>query len=219
MSLESRFRSVVGAFGQRESTAAEGAIFRPPAPIDLPAFLGRGVARRLMAERIEPLFEFGVGTAPGGNAAGLGMLWIGRIGGLVCADLPHRAPVALAALLPASDPALIATFLMRFMAKNGTTFGVDFLHRLPPWIRNQRCDLLDRRAMKRALWRWMTWAERSGVTSWQVMRHHVADRWGRDDWSETLSHEDRGRLLGMYLAASYIELPHVGRRAVDADTE
>jgi hypothetical protein len=172
-----------------------------------------------VAERIEPLFEFGVGPAPGVSAAGLGMLWIGRTGGLVCANLPQGAPVALAALCPAPDPALIAAFLMRFMAKNGTTFGVDFLHGLPPWIRNLRPDLLDRRAMKRALWRWMTWAERAGVTSWQAVRSHVADRWGRDDWSEMLSHEERGKLPGMYLAASYIELAHVGGHAVDVDNE
>jgi len=219
MSLESRFRRIVAAFGLQVPTAAEGAIFRSRAPIDLPACLGRAVARRLVAERIEPLFEFGVGPPPGGSAAGLGMLWIGRTGGLVCANLPHRAPVALAALCPAPDPPLIAAFLMRFMAKNGTTFGVDFLHGLPPWIRNQRPDLLDRRTMKRALWRWMTWAERAGVTSWQAVRSHVADRWGRDDWSEMLSHEERGKLLGMYLAASYIELSHVGRHAVDVDNE
>lgn len=217
MSLESRFRHIVAAFGLRVPTAAEGAIFRSPAPIDLRACLGRVVARRLVAERIEPLVEFGVGPAPGSSEASLGMLWIGRTGGLVCANLPQKAPVALAALCPARDPALIAAFLMRFMAKNGTTFGVDFLHRLPTWICNQHPDLLDRRTMKRALWRWMTWGERARVTSWQAVRSHVTDRWGRDEWSKTLSHEARGELLGMYLAASYIELPHVGRPAVDVD--
>lgn len=89
----------------------------------------------------------------------------------------------------------------------------------PLWIRNRRPDLLDRRAMKGALWAWMTSAERAGVMSWETVRAHVAHRWGRDDWSEKLSHEERCKLLRMYLATSYIELPHVGRHPVDADSQ
>lgn len=76
----------------------------------------------------------------------------------------------------------------------------------PLWIRNP-------------LWAWMTSAERAGVMSWETVRAHVAHRWGRDDWSEKLSHEERCKLLRMYLATSYIELPHVGRHPVDADSQ
>src|SRR6266508_3617595 len=59
----------------------------------------------------------------------------------------------------------------------------------------------------------------SSGRSRQAVRSHVADRWGRDDWPEMLSHEERGKPLGMYLAASYIELSHLGRHAVDVDDQ
>ncbi len=219
MSLESRFRHIVAAFGRPVPTASDGAIFRPHAPIDLPDALGAAAARRLATERIEPLFDFGVRTSPPGGAAALGMLWIGDSGGLVCASMPRRGPVAVAALLPAADATLLSDFLLRFMGRNGRRFGVDFLQGLPPWIRNRRPDLLDRRAMKRALWAWTTWADRRRLTSWPAVRAHVADRWGRDEWPGTLSHEDRRKLLGMYLAASYVELARTPRDAVKADSE
>ncbi len=205
MSVESRFRRIVAAFGHEIPRAGDGAIFRPPAPIDLPKALGAAAARRLAAAQIEPLFDCGVSPSKGGSAT-LGMIWIGESGGLVCGIMPRRRPVALAALLPAAAPTLVSDFLLRFLAKNGRSFGVEFLGSLPLWIRNRRPDLLDRRAMKRALWAWMTWADRCGVTSWQAVRAHVADRWGRDEWPETLSHDDRRKLLGMYLAASYVEV-------------
>ena len=205
MSLESRFRRVVAAFGRPLPTARDGAIFRPCAPIDLVASLGAAAARRLAAERIEPLLDFGL-RSPRDDAATVGMLRIGDSGGLVCIGMPRRGSLAVAALLPAAEPALVSDFLLRFMSKNGSSFGLEFLQGLPLWIRNRRPDLLDRRAVKRALWAWMTWAERRGVASWQVVRSHVADRWGRDDWPETLSHEGRRRLLGVYLATSYVEL-------------
>jgi hypothetical protein len=219
MSLESRFRHIVAAFGQPVSTAGDGTIFRPPAPIDLHACLGGAVTRRLAAERIEPLVDFGVRTPRSDGAAALSMLWIGDRGGLVCVEMPERGPVAVAALLPAAEPALVSSFLLRFMGPNGRSFGVDFLPALPLWIRNRRPDLLDRWAMKRALWAWMTRAKRCRITSWPEVRCHVADRWGRDEFAETLSHEDRRKLLGMYVAASYVEVAPTRRDAVNADSE
>jgi hypothetical protein len=122
-------------------------------------------------------------------------------------------------LLPAAERSLLSDFLLRFMGRNGRRFGIDFLQGLPPWIRNRRPDLLDRRGMKRALWAWMTWADRHRLTSWQMVRGHVADRWGRDEWSATLSHEDRRKLLGMYLAASYVEPARSPWDAVKADSQ
>lgn len=35
-------------------------------------------------------------------------------------------------------------FVLWFMARNGSAFGIDFLHGLPRWVRNVRPDLLDR---------------------------------------------------------------------------
>lgn len=219
MSLESRFRHILAAFGERIPATSDGAIFRPRAPIDLPSALGPVAARRMAAARIERLFDFGVRTSSRSDAAALGMLWIGDSGGLICASMPRRGPVALAALLPAAEPRLLSDFLLRFMARNGRRFGVNFLQGLPLWIRNRRPDLVDRRAMKRAMWAWTTWAHRHRVTSWQTVRGQVADRWGRDEWSETLSHEDRRKLLGMYLAASYVEIAPARWDAVKADSE
>lgn len=217
MSLQSRFRHVVAAFGQPVCRPGPGAIFRPPAPIDLPACLGGSVARRLAADRIEPLFDFGVRMS-GGSAAAVGILWIGDHGGLVCVDVPRRGSLAVAALMP-PEPAVVSDFLLRFIGKNGRSFGVEFLSGLPFWIRNRRPDLLDRRAMKRAMWAWMTYAARRRIASWQAVRAHVADRWGRDQWPEVLSHEDCRKLLGMYLAASYVELAAMRRDRMDADRE
>ena len=168
MSLESRFRHILAAFGERIPATSGGAIFRPRAPIDLPSALGPVAARRLAATRIERLFDFGVPTSSHGDAAALGMLWIGDSGGLICASMPRRSPVALAALLPAAEPRLLSDFLSSFMARNGRRFGVNFLQGLPLWIRNRRPDLVDRRAMKRAMWAWVTWAHRHRVTSWQT---------------------------------------------------
>ena len=45
-------RHIVAAFRLQVPTAAEGAIFRSPPPIDLPALLGRAVARCLVADRM-----------------------------------------------------------------------------------------------------------------------------------------------------------------------
>jgi hypothetical protein len=70
--------------------------------------------------------------------------------------------------------------------------------------------------MKRALWAWMIWADRHRLTSWPMVRAHVADRWGRDDWPAALSHADRRKLLAMYLAASYVE---AARPAAQAPAE
>jgi len=131
--------------------------------------------------------------------------------------VPRRGCLAVAALMPLK-PAIVSDFVLRFIGRNGRSFGVEFLSGLPLWIRNRRPDLLDRRAMKRAVWTWMTYAARRQITSWRAMRAHVADRWGRDEWPEMLSHEDRRKLLGMYLAASYVELP-TRQSTVDADSE
>jgi hypothetical protein len=83
MSLESRFRHILAAFGQPVPTAGKGMIFRPCVPIDLTDALGVATARRVATERIAPLFEFGARTPPHGGAAALGMLWIGDSGGPV----------------------------------------------------------------------------------------------------------------------------------------
>jgi hypothetical protein len=214
MSLQSRFRDIVAAFGRPVCTSSQGTIFRPPAPIDLPACLGRSVARRLAADRIEPLCDFGV-RMPGGGAAVLGILWIGHRGGVICVDAPPRGSLAVAAVMPAG-PAIMSDFLLRFLGRNGRSFGVEFLPGPPFWIRNYRPDLLDRRAMKRALWAWMTYAVRRRTASWQAVRAHVADRWGRDQWPEVLSHEHRRNLLGMYLAVSYVEVVRGRRDRIDA---
>lgn len=216
MSLESRFRHVLAVFGQPMPTAGKGKIFRPCVPIDLTDALGVAATRRVATDRIEPLFEFGLRTPPHGGAAALGMLWIGDRGGLVCASMPRRSLVALAALLPASEPALLSDFLLRFLGRNGRRFGINVLDGLPLWIRNRRPDLLDRRSMKRALWAWMICAERRRLTSWPMVRAHVADRWGRDDWPSALSHADRRQLLAMYLAALYVE---AARPAAQAPAE
>jgi hypothetical protein len=219
MSMESRFRYILAAFGEPVPTAVQGAIFRSPAPIDLPASLGPALARRLVSERNELLIEFGAGRMSADGTASLGMLRVGRAGGVICVVSPCRTPVAVAALRPATEPSLISAFLLWFMARNGATFGIDFLHGLPPWIRNLRPDLLDRPAVRRALRAWMAWAHHTGATSWERMRAHVIDRWGDMTGRRRFPKGERRELLEMYLTTSYFELPDVGRHTLDAQSE
>jgi hypothetical protein len=109
----------------------------------------------------------------------------------------------VAAVVSRNPRVLLSTWLAALLAHNGADYGVEILHRLPPWIRCRRPALLRRDFVKRALWKWLDWANGAGVSTWSELRRHVLDRWGRDEWPAVLSHEDRRSLLRIYV--SYIE--------------
>ena len=45
--------------------------------------------------------------------------------------------------------------------------------------------------MTQGLCAWLRWADRTGGEAWPTLRSDVTERWGRDDWGELTSPEER----------------------------
>lgn len=205
MNTEDRFHRLVASFYSVAAATPAGTVYRPSAPISLADALGRGAGQRRVRDRLDPLIEF-TQEPDAGGAVEFGVLPIGRAGGLLYLRGGGSRTTQLIAAAVSRDPAtLLSAWLPALLAHNGADYGVELLHRLPPVIRCYRPELLRRNSVKRALWRWLEWADDAGICRWSELRRHVLHRWGRDEWGAVLSHEDRRSLLRIYFAVSYIE--------------
>lgn len=205
MNAEERFRRFAASFYSVAMELPMGTVYRPPRPISLSDALGRDAGRRLARDQVQPLIEFGQGR-DGIGTVELGVLPLGHASGFLCLrDAGSDAGHVVAAAVSRIPRVLLSSWLAALLAHNGADYGVEILKRLPPWIRCRRPDLVHRDSVKRALWRWLEWANREGVCRWPELRRHVVHRWGRDEWAPVPSHEDRRSLLRIYFQVSYIE--------------
>ncbi|MGH9202171.1 MAG: hypothetical protein ACRD2A_13160, partial [Vicinamibacterales bacterium] len=203
MNVEARFHRLAASFGSVAMELPAGTVYQPPSPISLAEVLGRAVAGSLVRDHLQPLIEFGQ-EPHSVDSVELGVLPIGRGSGFLCLRGGRGDDIhAVAATMSRSPGILLSTWLAALLARNGADYGVEILRRLPPWIRCRRPELLRQNFVKRAVWKWLEWANRAGVCPWSELRGHVLDRWGRDEWDAVLSHEDRRALLRIYFAVSY----------------